>query len=144
MEPSLGVRKNTILAAGISRNLLRYMRKSIGTSGRIKAFFNLIEAKYTFSEKEQRNVFKFVLQAVKVKTGSKEELEDFEFSRRIPTNIKKDVWERDNGKCQICGSKENLHFDHIIPFSKGGSSMDPKNVQILCGKHNLQKSAHII
>jgi hypothetical protein len=32
-----------------------------------------------------------------------------------------------------------LHFDHIIPYSKGGSSKDPANIQILCGRHNLAK-----
>jgi len=109
-----------------------------------KGFFNLIDAKYNFSEKENRKVFKFLLQPIEVKVGSKEIVEDFEFSRRIPTNIKKLVWERDNGKCVDCGVRENLHFDHVIPFSKGGSSTDPKNIQILCGKHNLQKSAHIV
>lgn len=77
---------------------------------------------------------------------TKEELEEFEFSRRIPTAIKRIVWERDGGKCSFpgCGSKENLHFDHIIPWSKGGSSIDPKNIQILCGKHNLKKSDKIV
>jgi hypothetical protein len=109
-----------------------------------KGFFSLIGAKYIFSEKENRNVFKFLLQPIEVKTESKETFDDFEFSRRIPTNVKKMIWERDSGRCVVCGQRENLHFDHIIPFSKGGSSTDPKNVQILCSKHNLQKSAHIV
>ncbi len=109
-----------------------------------KGFFNLIDAKYIFSEKENRKVFKFILQPIDLAKASKEVIEDFEFSRRIPTNIKRLVWERDGGKCVQCGSIKDLHFDHLIPFSKGGSSTDPQNIQILCGKHNLQKSAHII
>lgn len=108
-----------------------------------KGLFNLIDVKYIFSEKENRKVFKFILQPIKITLGSKEFIDDFEFSRRIPTNIKKLVWERDNAKCAQCGSINDLHFDHIIPFSKGGSSTDSNNIQILCSKHNLQKSAHI-
>jgi hypothetical protein len=109
-----------------------------------KGLFNLIDAKYEFSEKENRKDYKFIVQPIDLAKVSKETFEDFEFSRRIPTNIKRLIWERDGGKCVECGGTLNLHFDHIIPFSKGGSSTDPKNIQILCGKHNLQKSAHII
>jgi 5-methylcytosine-specific restriction endonuclease McrA len=35
------------------------------------------------------------------------------------------------------------HFDHIIPYSKGGSSKDPKNIQLLCVRHNLSKRDRI-
>ncbi|OGM28157.1 hypothetical protein A2962_02100 [Candidatus Woesebacteria bacterium RIFCSPLOWO2_01_FULL_39_61] len=110
-----------------------------------KGFFYLTDAKYEHNDRENRKTFKFVLEPVSSHTGlSQEEYEDFEFSRRIPTEIKRIVWERDEGKCAKCGSKENLHFDHLIPFSKGGSSLDPKNIQVLCGKHNLQKSDKIL
>jgi 5-methylcytosine-specific restriction endonuclease McrA len=37
----------------------------------------------------------------------------------IPEAIQVLVWNRDQGKCVKCGSKENLEFDHIIPLSKG-------------------------
>ena len=33
------------------------------------------------------------------------------------------VWKHDGGKCVICGATDELHFDHIIPFSKGGTSL---------------------
>jgi 5-methylcytosine-specific restriction endonuclease McrA len=59
--------------------------------------------------------------------------------RIIPTWVKLEVWKRDGGKCIECGSEEDLHFDHIIPWSKGGSSSTPDNIQLLCGKHNIQK-----
>ena len=43
----------------------------------------------------------------------------------------------------MCGSEENLHFDHIIPFSRGGSSLTANNVQLLCARHNLEKRDRI-
>jgi len=45
--------------------------------------------------------------------------------------------------CNICGSKENLHKDHIFPVSKGGTD-NRENLQVLCRKHNLSKSDTII
>ncbi len=56
----------------------------------------------------------------------------------IPQNVKDKVWQRDNGTCVKCGSKEKLEFDHIIPFSKGGSSTY-RNIQLLCESCNRKK-----
>jgi 5-methylcytosine-specific restriction endonuclease McrA len=56
-----------------------------------------------------------------------------------PSWVKLEVWKRDRGRCVKCETTSGLHCDHIIPYSKGGSSKDPKNVQILCGRHNLSK-----
>jgi 5-methylcytosine-specific restriction endonuclease McrA len=53
------------------------------------------------------------------------------------------LMKRDQGRCQKCGTTSGLHFDHIIPYSKGGSSKDPANIQILCGSHNLSKRDNI-
>jgi 5-methylcytosine-specific restriction endonuclease McrA len=57
----------------------------------------------------------------------------------IPTVVKLEVWKKDGGKCTKCGATEDLHFDHIIPWSKGGSSNTVDNIQLLYGKHNLEK-----
>lgn len=62
--------------------------------------------------------------------------------RHIPQNVKDDVWNRDGGKCVLCGSNENLEFDHIIPHSKGGANTY-RNVQLLCESCNRQKSDNI-
>src|SRR5947208_4720045 len=65
-------------------------------------------------------------------------------NRLIPTPVKVEVWRRDGGKCVQCGSMKNLHFDHDIPFSKGGSSLTAANVRLICAKHNLEKSDKIL
>lgn len=89
---------------------------------------------------EGRQVFKFKLVAVEGEEDFSIPIPSNSKPRRIiPTRVKLDVWKRDGGKCIKCGSIKDLHFDHIIPWSKGGSSSTPDNVQLLCGKHNLQK-----
>ena len=62
-----------------------------------------------------------------------------EHDRVIPSAVKLTVWKRDRGCCVKCGSKDNLHFDHIIPYSQGGSSKSEDNIQGLCARHNLEK-----
>ncbi len=65
-------------------------------------------------------------------------------NRMIPTSVKLEVWKRDKGQCVTCGSKDNLHFDHILPYSKGGTSLKVANIQLLCARHNLEKHDKII
>ncbi|MDV4026207.1 hypothetical protein CMT52_17895 [Elizabethkingia anophelis] len=60
----------------------------------------------------------------------------------IPQDTQDAVWNRDGGKCVKCGSSEKLEFDHIIPFSKGGSNTY-RNLQLLCENCNRVKSNKI-
>ena len=95
-----------------------------------------------------RKVFKFrldltnySLKQAKLSVLRKNEIKH---NRIIPSQIKLEVWKRDKGKCTMCGRKDNLHFDHILPFSKGGTSIKVENVQLLCARHNLVKRDRII
>jgi 5-methylcytosine-specific restriction endonuclease McrA len=60
------------------------------------------------------------------------------------TSVKLAVWRRDGGKCVVCGASDDLHFDHDLPYSKGGTSITEDNVQLMCARHNLEKGAKII
>ena len=104
--------------------------------------FHLVDA---WTERdEHRTVCKFKLIAIE----GDEDLEQpvkisAERRRIIPSHVKLEVWQRDGGKCAICGATDELHFDHIVPYSKGGTSETATNVQLLCVRHNLAKSARI-
>jgi hypothetical protein len=89
----------------------------------------------------KRKVFKFKLKAVSESSPATVPASQSDNERRriIPTPIKLEVWKRDGGKCVVCGATDELHFDHIIPFSKGGTSLKADNVQLLCARHNLEK-----
>jgi 5-methylcytosine-specific restriction endonuclease McrA len=71
-------------------------------------------------------------------------------ARYIPTQTKKLVWNKFQGKCcyrnsatgKVCGSQKFVQFDHKFPFSRGGRH-DLSNLQLLCGAHNRMKGAEI-
>jgi|SRR5215471_5494871 len=105
-----------------------------------KGFFELIDANIVSDGK--RKVFKFSLKPVEKRSFGR--VVDLPHNRLIPTAVKVEVWRRDGGQCVQCGSKRNLHYDHDIPFSKGGSSLTAANVRLMCAKHNLEKSDKIL
>ncbi len=105
--------------------------------------FNLVDARTESSG--GRLVFKFRLELSEQEVGEDVPgATDLPHTRMIPTNVKLAVWKRDGGKCVVCGSRNNLHFDHDIPFSKGGSSLVAANVQLMCARHNLEKRDAIV
>jgi hypothetical protein len=61
-------------------------------------------------------------------------------TRTIPQDVKIEVAARDGGRCRQCGSNKGLHFDHVIPWSKGGPNT-VGNIQLLCGTCNRRKGA---
>jgi len=105
--------------------------------------FSLVDA---WQESDShRKVFKFRLLAIgeddRVVQGDRNA--GLSKGRLIPTAVKLAVWRRDRGQCVKCGARDELHFDHILPYSRGGTSVTADNVQLLCARHNLEKSSNI-
>ncbi|MGZ3785525.1 MAG: HNH endonuclease [Bdellovibrio sp.] len=66
-------------------------------------------------------------------------------SRYISQETKSRVYARSNGQCEFvgvdghrCESRHQLEFDHVIPWSHGGTNAT-NNIQILCKVHNLYR-----
>jgi len=66
--------------------------------------------------------------------------------RRIPAAVRREVCERDNGRCVFlgsdgpCGETAFLEFHHVIPFAAGGPST-VENLQLRCRAHNGYEAA---
>lgn len=104
--------------------------------------FHLVDA-WTESD-GMRKVCRFKLVAIEDDDDSTSIAQPTNERRRIiPSAVKLEVWQRDRGKCSICGATDELHFDHVVPFSKGGTSLTAANIQLLCARHNLTKRDRI-
>ena len=69
-------------------------------------------------------------------------------NRHIRQKLRDEIWLRDQGQCVFvgedgnrCSSQEFLQIDHVTPWALGGSSSDPRNLRILCARHNTREAA---
>lgn len=66
-------------------------------------------------------------------------------SRHIPAAVKREVWERDGGRCTFtgrqgrCTERGFLEFHHVVPFAAGGDAT-AKNIQLRCRAHNAYEA----
>ena len=62
-------------------------------------------------------------------------------SRHIPAAIRREVWNRDGGRCAFrgdhgrCGETGFLEFHHVVPFADGGETV-ASNLELRCRAHN--------
>ena len=108
-----------------------------------KGIFRLRGYRYDSKSSEGRRVFKFEMELTDLDEPASLSLAPSEHLRIIPSSVKQEVFKRDGGRCVLCGATDQLHFDHDLPFSKGGTSLTAQNVRILCARHNLSKGARI-
>lgn len=62
--------------------------------------------------------------------------------RDFSQSERRTAYERQEGVCPICGKHfefEEMHGDHIVPWSKGGKT-ELSNLQMLCTTDNIKKS----
>ncbi len=62
--------------------------------------------------------------------------------RHIPAAVKRQVWERDGGRCTFtsddchrCEATSRLEYDHVVPLAQGGEST-VGNLRLRCHAHN--------
>ena len=106
-----------------------------------KGLFELMG--YDYADAGTRKVFKFRMRLSDAPDEFVDAQDTRDFKRAIPAWVKQAVYKRDKGRCVLCGADDQLHFDHELPFSKGGTGLTPNNVRILCARHNIQKGAKI-
>jgi len=107
-----------------------------------RGLFRLVD--YDYRDSGGRKVFKFRMRLTDEDLDPERVvIRDSEPSRVIPSWVKQAVYKRDKGRCVICGADDELHFDHDLPYSLGGTGMSPQNIRILCARHNLSKGARI-
>jgi len=97
--------------------------------------------KYINSDKEQDKEPEETIEKDSHSLQEKEIVFKHTTKRDISERLKVQVLMRDGNKCKLCGitvTGENIHFDHIRPWSKGGETI-LENIQVLCAKHNLAK-----
>lgn len=64
------------------------------------------------------------------------------YRRKIPAEVREEVFRRDGHTCQRCGTGEELTLDHILPWSLNGSD-HADNLQTLCRPCNSRKGARV-
>ena len=80
--------------------------------------------------------------------GLSDNIEQFEKERRayrrehISERVRREVWQRDGGRCVECGSQYDLEYDHIIAVVNGGATT-ARNLRLLCQRCNRSKGASI-
>ena len=67
--------------------------------------------------------------------------------RHIPAQVKRAVWERDQGQCTFvseagrrCPARTRLEFDHIVEVARGGEAT-VSGIRLRCRSHNIEGSS---
>jgi 5-methylcytosine-specific restriction endonuclease McrA len=69
-------------------------------------------------------------------------------SRRIPAAVRREVYQRDGGRCRYvdesgrrCSERDRLEYHHRHPFGVGGDH-SPTNIRLMCRTHNAHIAEH--
>jgi hypothetical protein len=89
---------------------------------------------------EERNKRRLQLEKAHALESMTKQLDSRAKRQTISQDVKTAVWQRDQSRCVECESQVSLEFDHIIPFSMGGSNT-VRNLQLLCESCNRRKGA---
>lgn len=76
--------------------------------------------------------------APRVKSDSKRVTE----GRKPTASLRRDVWNRAHGRCELCYSHFKLEVDHRLPFALGGKTVR-ENLRLLCRNCNQRESVRM-
>lgn len=62
--------------------------------------------------------------------------------RMPPQWLRDRIFRRDGPVCPECGTTKDLSIDHIVPFSRGGETIE-SNLRVLCRPCNSMKGAKV-
>jgi hypothetical protein len=68
-----------------------------------------------------------------------------QYSRHVPSAVKREVWARDEGRCTYvgthgrCSARAFLELHHIVPYADGGAT-DATNLTLRCRAHNQHEA----
>ncbi len=116
-----------------------YTRHCHGWTQACLKFIESRAAPYQGSEAHEEDTGKGPRQAVS-------EANRHDKGRTIPLRLRMRVLDRDNFRCGLCGRSPatqlevSLHLDHIVPVSKGGTSV-LDNLRTLCADCNIGRGA---
>lgn len=62
--------------------------------------------------------------------------------KELPKKVRDGIIQALGGKCQTCGSNNNVQIDHRVPYQVSGESLgdETDSYQLLCGSCNRKKS----
>ena len=88
-------------------------------------------------------VFIICISYIAVKLRPKANSTPINIYRYVSSDVRKKVYNRDGGRCVLCGATVGLQYDHIIPVSRGGGNT-AANIQLLCQNCNKLKSNRLL
>ena len=121
------------------RKQTRYRQRNyIKTSYKVNVITNELATNWNYIQQRYEKLKKIGFETTLNEFNSKNQ-------RKLMTpQLRKNIMERDNYTCQMCGKympdEVGLHIDHIIPIAKGGKSI-PSNLRVLCSKCNGKKGS---
>ena len=124
-----------------TRNQTRYRQRNyVRKAYMVTVADGLLAVDWAWLEDRHKRLSEIGFETTLKKYHSKEQ-------RRLMTKtLRKQIMERDNYTCQICGKhmpdEVGFQVDHIVPINEGGKSV-PSNLQILCSKCKGSKGKKI-
>ncbi|GHT28001.1 hypothetical protein FACS18942_07990 [Planctomycetales bacterium] len=135
------INKGTVKTIDAGYALLRSVSQTKIKTDIWKPFLDELSVKVTEELNGSNEIKKLSLIFSEIAAGLKTAQEVFAEieSRYIPDEVKREVLRRDGGQCLCCGIKQDLEYDHIYPYSKGGQNT-VDNLQLLCRRCNASKN----